>query len=183
MQNKPNFTKCPMNISSYITKQYGNMRLFRSGKNEPKRTQYESNLPENPINASTVKSVAYENEPRFLAQKSQSQFPKLPKMNLNYYYTKVYEPRTMNYELKNKPKANPKRTQSKPILSRRSRFLRSFIFSEAFAKEKAKKNGEGGFKRNLVKMAHHEKMGLDSQLMYMLNCVNFDDALLGSLNN
>ena len=53
-------------------------------------------------------------------------------MNVSSFYTKYYEQITMN----NEPE---KQTQSNPILSRRS-------------------IGEGGFKRDLVKMGHHKDM-------------------------
>ena len=62
------------------------------------------------MNVSYVKVMAYENGPSFLAQKSQTQFLKRPKMNINYYYTKVYgacHERSRRKPDKNKAKTNP----------------------------------------------------------------------------
>ena len=109
MQNKANFQNDKMNVSTVISTYYKQKTINYANKNKAKTKPIKPNLLEIPMNVSSVKSVAYKNEPPFLAQKSQSQFSKQPKMNINYYYTKVYEPRTMNYELKNKPK----RTQNK----------------------------------------------------------------------
>ena len=117
MQNKANFQNDKMNVSTVISTNYKQKTINYANKNKAKTKPIKPNLLEIPMNVSSVKSVAYKNEPPFLAQKSQSQFSKQPKMNINYYYTKVYEPRTMNYELNNKPK----RTQNKPNFIRLGR--------------------------------------------------------------
>jgi hypothetical protein len=64
MQNKPNLPAPQMNVSSFITKDYENERLRRTGKTNPIQSQYKAKT--NPI-------------------------PERPKMNLNFYSTKDYE--------------------------------------------------------------------------------------------
>ena len=115
MQNEPNFQNDKMNVSTVILMSYERKTINYANKNKAKTKPIKPNLSRNPMNISSVKAVAYENEPRFLAQKSQTQFPKRPKMNINYYYTKDYgacPERSRRKHDKNEPKTNP-------ILSRR----------------------------------------------------------------
>ena len=44
MQNEPNFIRRPMDVKSVMINRYEKFRLFRNGKNEPKRTQNEPNF-------------------------------------------------------------------------------------------------------------------------------------------
>ena len=42
MQNKPNLLNAQTNVSSFITKDYENERLYRHGKNKPNQTQFQT---------------------------------------------------------------------------------------------------------------------------------------------
>ena len=80
-------------------------------KNKAKQTQFKANLLEKPMNVSIVLTDSYENKPRFLAQKSQTQFPKQPKMNITPLIQRITEPVLSAVEGK-MTKTNPKQTQS-----------------------------------------------------------------------
>ncbi len=80
MQNKPNFRKVKMNVTSFITNDSENKRLADTAKTNPIQTQ---NKPKtNPI-------------------------PEMPKMNVTSILTKDYENETAFKPQKNKPNTNP----------------------------------------------------------------------------
>ena len=84
MQNKPNFTKCPMSITSYISSRYEKIRHFSRGKNEPNT---------NPIRTQS------------------NPIAKTAKWNLNYWLAMNCVQITINYYLK---KQTQFQTQFKP---------------------------------------------------------------------
>ncbi|MHC4104097.1 MAG: hypothetical protein ACYSR9_04095, partial [Planctomycetota bacterium] len=83
LQNKANFRKAQMTVNSYITKDYRKYDAFAVQKNKPNSKPNKANLPA---------------------------ISKMPKMNITSTTTVKYinEPRTMNYELIMKNKANVK---------------------------------------------------------------------------
>ena len=86
MQNKPNLPESEINASSVSTKDYVYFMLYNSPKNKPNS---------NPIKPNT-KPIS-----------------KKPKMNVNIYYTTVYNNKTAFRRMKNKPN----QTQFKPNFS------------------------------------------------------------------
>ncbi len=66
MHNKPNLLIAKMNVTSFITKDYGNKRLCRCVKTKPIQTQYKANT--NPIcrkakmNVTSILTKDYESE-------------------------------------------------------------------------------------------------------------------------
>ncbi len=88
MQNKPNFQNAQMNVNTVLTKHYEKTGLSDKGKTNPIQTQFKANT--NPI-------------------------PEKPKMNVTSILTKDYENETAFRLRQNKPKTNPKQTQSNPI--------------------------------------------------------------------
>jgi len=65
MQNKPNFRKAKMNVTSFYTVDYENKSNWKLGQNKPNQSQYKANT--NPI----LSAIA-------LAKAEQTQFPKCP---------------------------------------------------------------------------------------------------------
>jgi len=67
MQNKPNFRKAQMNVTSLYTKDYENKRLADAAKTKPIQTQYKANsnpIPEMPkMNVTSILTKHYENKP------------------------------------------------------------------------------------------------------------------------
>jgi len=85
MQNKPNFLKAKMNVTSFYTVDYENKSNWKLGENKantkPIQSQYKANT--NPI-------------------------PERPKMNENLFATKVYENITTFRLEQNKPNQTQK---------------------------------------------------------------------------
>jgi len=65
MQNKPNFQKVKMNVSDYITREYGKKDTWWSGKNKPNsnpiQTQTNPISEEPKMNVKSILAVDYEN--------------------------------------------------------------------------------------------------------------------------
>jgi hypothetical protein len=70
MQNKPNFRKSQMNVSSVYTKEYENMTLGERGKNKPNS---------NPIKANTkpIKANKMPKQTQYKPNQSQFQRPNI----------------------------------------------------------------------------------------------------------
>jgi hypothetical protein len=64
MQNKAKFRKSQMNLSDYITRDYGKWTLGQTGKTKPKQTQYKANS--DPIQTQ-YKPNSNPNKPNFSA--------------------------------------------------------------------------------------------------------------------
>jgi len=91
--------------------------------------QNKANFLRNRVNVSYGNTDGYENEHRFLAQKSQTQFQNRQNEPNSLYNhalrTTHYAPRTTPYEQKNKPNSNPilsaiasaKAEQTQPVVS------------------------------------------------------------------
>ena len=45
MQNKPNFQNAQINVTSFITKDYGNISNWKLGENKPNQTQFPRPFP------------------------------------------------------------------------------------------------------------------------------------------
>jgi len=60
MQNKPNFRKSKMNVSSLLTMKYANLSNWTLGENKPNSNPIKPNLPEGKIDAKCVFTKDYE---------------------------------------------------------------------------------------------------------------------------
>jgi len=90
MQNKPNFLRSQMNVSTYTRKDYENISDWTFGENKPNSKPIQTQS--NPISSKA-------------------------KMSVNIYYTEDYENKWLRRVRKNKPNTKPIQTQSKPVLS------------------------------------------------------------------
>ena len=63
MQNKPNLLNARMNVTTVLTRDYGNMCLRGRRKNKAKTNPNKPNLPNAQMNVSSVITKDYENEP------------------------------------------------------------------------------------------------------------------------
>jgi len=89
MQNKPNFRKAEMNVSSILTKDYENVPLRRRRENKP--------------NSNPIKANKTQNKPNF--KPIQTQY-------------KPNQSQSNPKQSQNEPKTKPKRTQNKPNQTR-----------------------------------------------------------------
>jgi len=63
MQNKPNFQKAQMNVSTFSQMAYENKRDSTPGENKPNTNPNKPNFPEAQMNLNSVLTKDYENKP------------------------------------------------------------------------------------------------------------------------
>jgi hypothetical protein len=73
MQNKPNFSNTPMNISLVMTKHYEYKTPSDLRQNKPNSNPIKPNFQKAKMNISSVKTKGYANEPRLRTPAKQTQ--------------------------------------------------------------------------------------------------------------
>ena len=118
MQNEPKFKKARMNITSDITKDYGNWTLGERGKNKPKTKPNKAKCKKAQMNATSDKTKNYNEKwtmkgfaKRTQNKPNQSQMQKSPNER-KYCFNKELQRKINNEGLR---KTNPIQTQSNPI--------------------------------------------------------------------
>ncbi len=122
MQNKANFRKSQMNVTSLITADYEKKTLGKRGKKQSQTKPNKAKFKKAEMNVTSILTVGYENKPPIRAPKKQSQTSKRQKpMQTSLPKGIMKETRFWVREKQTQFKANkmPKQTQSNPIFGKR----------------------------------------------------------------
>jgi len=109
MQNKANFRKAKMNVTSLITVDYENIANWTLGENKPNSNPIKPNLRKAKMNVNSLITKDYRKKDDFAVRKNKpnsNPISEKPKMNVNLYVIEDYE---------NVPPSGPKKTN--PIQS------------------------------------------------------------------
>jgi len=118
MQNKPNFRKSQMNVSSILATDYKNFIPLTGQKNKPNSNPISSKTK---MTANSCLTKDYENKRRRGLCKNKAKtnpISEMAKINTNLFVTKDYENKTAFRPQKNKPKTNPISNPVKIFLNR-----------------------------------------------------------------
>ncbi len=106
MQNKPNFRKSQMNVSSILTRAYENISDWTIGQSKPNSNPIKPNLQNAQMNINLTLTKDYRKNDDFAVQKNKPNFVKGTKWTQTLFYKRIMK---MNH-----PQAPKKQTQNKP---------------------------------------------------------------------
>ncbi len=169
MQNKPNFRKAQMNVSSILTTDYENIANWTLGENKPNSNPIKPNFRKAQMNVNSLITKDYRKKDDFAVRKNKpnsNPISSKAKMSANLYVIEDYENETAFRPKKtnpNKPNCLSPRVECLILCGDHScRYCRIYIYSTRF---KALKNNRYGKSR--LENLHFRRLSLMKKLVLM----------------